>query len=211
VAGRVNLGQLYVIQGRYPPAQEHYTKALELARESGDTHAEAMVLGNIGQAWVARSRLAEAESWLKQAEDYSRKIGDHDALMNAARGLAELDLARENWQAARERLESTVALALEQSHGDMVCPCRRLLARAWRGLGDLEKSREHALAALETSRSSGHRVEEMGALQELARTKKEAGEDPHDEVEQAAVIAGDLGIPFRGESIEGSGPATPGK
>ena len=192
VATRINLGQIYSIRGEYTLAQEHYSEALKLARSSRDTHAEAMVLGNIGQTWCEQNRLEEAENYLKEALELSSKIGDHDSLMNAERGLAELDLTRHNPAAARDRLEKMIQSASEQSHIDVIIPCRRLLAKAFRELNDPERSKEEAGKALKLARESNLRIEEMWALYELAQLSKSP--ESTKEMEQATAIAQELNI-----------------
>jgi tetratricopeptide (TPR) repeat protein len=193
-ASRVNLGQLYALQGRYQQAREHYDQALQLARRGQDAHCEAMVLGNIGLVCLAQNRVEEAGDWLNQAHSLARKTGDHDSLMNAERGLAELELSRNNPASARTLLEAAIHASEGRAHGDTIIPFRRLLARSCRLLGDIEIAKRLALDTLRLARSAGYRTEEMWSLLELALQNPPERRENSPEFREAIDIARSLEI-----------------
>ena len=62
-----NLGDTYRTMGHAKWAIEHFKKALETARQSGDPYSEANSLGNLGLAYRDLGEIEQARSYLQQS------------------------------------------------------------------------------------------------------------------------------------------------
>jgi tetratricopeptide (TPR) repeat protein len=80
------LGDAAKLSGRTNTAQQHYLRALETFRKSGDRQGEAASLINLGNIAKTRGDLAEAERLQRESLAIKREIGDRqgeaDSLIN---------------------------------------------------------------------------------------------------------------------------------
>ena len=75
----VNLGNCHASMGEYRQAIDLYTQALAIARDIGDRHAEAVVLGNQGNCHYELGEYRQAIDLYTQALAIARDIGDRHA------------------------------------------------------------------------------------------------------------------------------------
>lgn len=122
-------GHLHQDAGRFAEAETAYGKALELR--------PGLLPGwvHLGEVMLAQDRPAEAERILKE-------VLAADPKNAAARaGLGEIALSRRQFREAAEHLEAALAAVPEADR------LHHPLALAYRGLGDLERAKEHLAKA----------------------------------------------------------------
>jgi tetratricopeptide (TPR) repeat protein len=72
----ITLGNAAELAGRTHSAQQHYLRALETYRKSGDRKGEAASLNNLGNIAQTRGDLAEAERLYRESLAIKREIGN---------------------------------------------------------------------------------------------------------------------------------------
>ena len=96
-----NLGDTYRIMGHTKWAIEHFEKALETARQTGNLHSQGNALGNLGLAYRDLGQLDQAKSYLEQALPIFEKIRSPSADMvrDWLKELESIDLSDYSLQA----------------------------------------------------------------------------------------------------------------
>ena len=123
------LAHLHQDAGRLPEAEAAYGKTLEL--QPGFLTAWV----HLGEVMLARGRTDDAERILKEA------LAADPRNAAARAGLGEIALSRRQFQEAVEHLEAALAAAPEADR------LHHPLALAYRGLGNLDKAKEHLAKA----------------------------------------------------------------
>ena len=84
----ITLGKAAQLAGRTHSAQQHYLRALETFRKSGDRQGEADSLGNLGNIAQTRGDLAEAERLYRESLTIEREIGNRQGEAASLNNLA---------------------------------------------------------------------------------------------------------------------------
>jgi len=126
----LDLGSLAREAGHPALAQNLLEQARVVAREMGECLNECHVALQIGECHLALGHVAEAEFELKAARDVARKFGARRLCAEADRGLAEICLAREDHDGAREHASRAAAEGEKLGAGPLVGAALRVLATA---------------------------------------------------------------------------------
>jgi tetratricopeptide (TPR) repeat protein len=110
------LGNAAKLSGRTNTAQQHYLRALETFRKSGDRQGEAASLGNLGLIAQTRGDLAEAERLQRDSLAIKREIGDRQGEAASLGNLGNIAETRGDLAEA-ERLQRE-SLAIKREIGD---------------------------------------------------------------------------------------------
>ncbi|MEI9917492.1 MAG: helix-turn-helix domain-containing protein [Bacteroidota bacterium] len=90
-----NIGECYR-ESNPPLAFEHYTKALALAKQTGNKVAEASITAIIGHAYLRKKDVKNAEINLQSALDLASNLGLRRVVRHAYGGLVDIKLAQGN-------------------------------------------------------------------------------------------------------------------
>jgi len=116
------LGGVYERMGSYTRSLEHYQRALELARRSGDRHAAAIAMGNVGLLYFRLNQPSQAFLYSAGSTQLARELSDvrlEASLLNGlAASLAGLGRLEQSQQVYRRALQAASPIdspALEAS------------------------------------------------------------------------------------------------
>ena len=159
-----NLARLQRRGGDLPGAMKHYNQALQLFRDSGDEHWQAVVANNIGFAVLKLGDPQKAEPWLQEALVLRRKIGDR---IGETATLVNLALLQEQTgKPAAALLPATAALGIAEEVGHLGWQGNALsvLARCHLKLDRLQEAQATAERALACVNRNGDRLGQLPTL-----------------------------------------------
>ena len=173
----LGLGEACYRLSDFPAASDALSRALALARDGGDTRAQAEALSWTALVAISVGRAAEAGPLLEQALSLARQVG------GAALARVLVHAANHHWQQGNlDTAEAQAEEALRLSHdlGDM-----SLQGSATRALGviaglrgDFDTSIRHFEAGIALARQIGDRAQESKGLANLGATRHYAGDYP---------------------------------
>jgi tetratricopeptide (TPR) repeat protein len=111
IGGLGNLGLVELELGRLSSAEESLRQSVTLAREINDLQHTSNGLNNLGVVLAAQHRYAEAEEAFREALDLSQRHGLRPVEMSARVEYAELLIATDRREEAREQAERALELA----------------------------------------------------------------------------------------------------
>jgi tetratricopeptide (TPR) repeat protein len=181
-----NLGILANIQGELAEATAHYRQSLLAFETAGDTRGCAIAYHNLGMVSADRERWDEADGYFLLSLELARTIGDIHLQGLSLLNQAEVYLARQEYELARQNAES--ALSIFDQLGSKIdkADAYRMIGRAYRGSGRYPLAESRLRAAAELAVSTGSRLSEaevsreLGLLYEVMGRKKEALSLLHD-------------------------------
>jgi len=141
--GRVldSIGMVYSSKDHFHAARELYSLALKYKTRHGDDAGCAVTEGQLGRLYMDWEQLRQAESHFRRDMDLSRAMGDlrGEALLNNA--LAQISIAKKEWDKAIHELELSLELCKGRDWSVVEGFSRKDLALALVGKG---KHREAA-------------------------------------------------------------------
>jgi CHAT domain-containing protein/Tfp pilus assembly protein PilF len=105
-----SVAEAYAALGQRQQAVEAYERVLQLRRRNGDRLGEATALVGLGTVWEALDRAADAFSTFERASEIARSGSVPSVQAQALFGLARVERGRGRLTAARERIESAIAI-----------------------------------------------------------------------------------------------------
>lgn len=150
---RVPIGVSLRLLGSLEESAETIRPAVELARSQGDDKTLGDALKALGSVEFTLGNLKEAERLVHESMDAYRRVGlDESAMMAAAIDL--LAQIRQEGDYPQEGLAlAEQALALRQNlpekNDERIARSHQTLGAAYRRIGDLDRAKEHARAALD--------------------------------------------------------------
>lgn len=187
----------------YDEAEAHALAALDTA--SGDLHARADALVNLGNARRRLGRPAEAEACFLEALALHEAGGDDHGAATALVGAATAAQDRGDAAAARDRLERTLALYARLGDAGGQAAASTNLAVLLATVGDLDAAAPYFEQALLFNRAAGDRQGQATALNNLGYLAKERGDAHAAEARfrEALTLLGALGNPAeRADTLE---------
>ncbi len=124
------LGNVAFARAEYDRAQEHYTRALEWARNLADAYLQLDALNNLGTAAAFRGDTDQARPLYIESRELAARIGDTRGIAIAWQNLGMLDANRGAYAVARDAFER--ALPLFEQTGD-----QRGMNMSWGNLGEI--------------------------------------------------------------------------
>jgi tetratricopeptide (TPR) repeat protein len=191
------LGDVYLYQGLFLKAQEHYQQALEIYRAGGDRPGEADCLSSLG---VIRGELGDyvaARDYFEQALSIHQTIGDRRGETMALSNLGVVYCDLGDYVAARDyhRQALDIRIAIGDRWGEATSLVN--LGLVYHALDDNKAAQEHCERALaiqreiDNRRGEGYSLTYLGhALADLGKLKAAAKA-----YSQAEHLRGELGQP----------------
>jgi class 3 adenylate cyclase/tetratricopeptide (TPR) repeat protein len=164
-----SLGNVYLSQGDYTAAEEHYQEALNIRRAEGHRQGEADSLSVLGVIHDELGDYSAARDYYEQALTIYHATGDRRGQTMALSNLGVVYCDMGDYEAARENHQQ--ALELRRTIGDRWGEAVSLvnLGLVYQGLGDHEAAREHCQQALAIQREIGDRRGQGYSLTYLGR------------------------------------------
>jgi tetratricopeptide (TPR) repeat protein len=146
-----NLGFTYVRVGRFPDAERHLTRALELIEQDPTSGAflRADVLCGLAELHLARNELEAAEARLAQASEVAEQRDERAGQAYVTHLTARLRLLRGEFHAADAAFAGAVALFETLGRTNRLAECHSEHARALERQGRMEEAIDHMRAAYE--------------------------------------------------------------
>jgi tetratricopeptide (TPR) repeat protein len=162
------LGGAYNYLGRYEEAINCFRQALDIHREAGLRHAEAMDLVNMGAIHDALRQFDEAISTLREAITVSRAAGNRISEGHALENLAAVYQNLQRHDEAVDCLHQSLTIFREvgRTYGEGLALAR--LASTYLSLGQYERAADYCQQSLAVQRRIGDRLGEAGALDTYA-------------------------------------------
>lgn len=147
----ISFGRLYSAHLRADLARPFYEQALTIHRELGDMQAVVYSLGNLASTARTQGRLDQAAQLADEAVAIARTTGSRSLLSSALSSLANLHLARREFQPALELLRESLTL-----FDDRLGPRWIALGRAYLGLNRPADALDASAKALALSVKLGY-------------------------------------------------------
>jgi class 3 adenylate cyclase/tetratricopeptide (TPR) repeat protein len=170
------MGAIYLNQGSFDSAKEHYEIALLLNQSSGNRQGEADVLNSLGIVADQQGQLTEAIRYYQSALDVRRAIGER-----AAEGGSLLNLAivtRSRGEYAQSLVFLLDSLHIQRSIGNRweELNVYNELGILYRILGNLAQAQEYLQQGLTISREIGDEAGQAYILSNLGAVVRDMGE-----------------------------------
>ncbi|HEX7938584.1 MAG TPA: HD domain-containing phosphohydrolase [Gemmatimonadaceae bacterium] len=175
--GRVeqNLGVVANIRGDVDEALFHYAKSLDAYKEAGNDHGCAIAYHNLGMANSDRALLGDAERDFRASHEIAGRVGDSSLQALCLVSLADVDVARQRFENARQHAEEALALFDRLGERRGKADAYRVLGIVYRELGRTALSESRLLAALELAELSTATLIEAEVSRELALLYQQLG------------------------------------
>jgi DNA-binding winged helix-turn-helix (wHTH) protein/tetratricopeptide (TPR) repeat protein len=128
----MGIGQAHLAQGHHAEAISYLTRAIHQLQTIGDAHCEAECLWLLGRARCETHALDESATLLDRALAMIRQIGDRDDEFRILTDLARLEIARGDYDAARDHAAAArdIARALKNRQGVEMAEAELMRAEA---------------------------------------------------------------------------------
>ncbi len=143
VLSSINIGNVFIKQGRIQEAVTYFSDALERSRALNYPHFQADALEGLGQAHLALGQLKGALDYFNQALEHSIAQGDREGETDALLLLGKTHLAQGDYARAVVKLEASLERAEEAQRLGVMAECHRLLSEAFEHQQDLRGALEH--------------------------------------------------------------------
>ncbi|HEY6209877.1 MAG TPA: HD domain-containing phosphohydrolase [Gemmatimonadales bacterium] len=163
-----NLGILANIQGQLDEALTRYGRSLEAYRGCGDEHGCAIAYHNLGMASADRELFNEAEAYFRASRAIADRTGDVYLQGLCLVNHAEVDVARQRFENARQNAEAALALFDQLGARGPKAGAYRVLGMVYRETGRPGLAESRLRSAIELAVTSGSVLNEAEASRELA-------------------------------------------
>jgi tetratricopeptide (TPR) repeat protein len=194
-AAELSLGDAYWRMSRYPESIAHYTRAAELAAETGWLRGLAAILGNLGNVLQQSGRLAEAADHYAEALAIATETGWVNGQAANLENLGAVYWELGRLDEAADQLQRGLAIfsEIESVFGQGVL--RTSLGEVRHALGQADQALDQLTRALALHREVGNVGGEAETLRDLAVVHRDNGDLDRagDLAEQALTLARDAG------------------
>ncbi|WP_219825854.1 AfsR/SARP family transcriptional regulator [Nonomuraea typhae] len=192
----VDLGVVYLRQGSYVQAREHYLHALRLYRELGDPRGEGRALNHLGDVCLRLRDHAEAHKCFWQVLELCRAIGER---VGEAAALGNLGLVHElqgAYPLAHEYLRLALDLYRELGLGVEEARILSSIGTVYRRQGLLSDAHANLYRSVRLCRRLGYRSDEATGLNGLGEVARAMGRPSRAvaDHEAALALAGEIGV-----------------
>jgi putative nucleotidyltransferase with HDIG domain len=164
-----NLGIIATIQGDHEAALGHYRSSLEACRSSGDEKGCAIAYHNLAMISADRLQWTEAERYYEESARIAERIGDVHLQGLCRLNHAEVHLARQAYEHARESAEAALAIFDRLGSRMDKADAYRVLGVVYRETGRHALAEARLRAAIETAVATNSVLSQAEACRELAR------------------------------------------
>ncbi len=170
-----NLGILATIHGDHEAALGHYRSSLEACTASGDEQGCAIAYHNLGMIRADRGEYAEAERCYRESLARARRLGAVHLQGLCLLNEAEVHLARDAHESAREGAEQALAIFDELGSRMDKADAYRVLGMVYRETGRHALGESRLQAAIALAVETGAVLGEAEASRELGRLYQAMG------------------------------------
>ncbi len=163
-----NLGILANIQGELDEALLRYGRSLEAYRDSGDQHGCAIAFHNLGMVSADLGVFDEAERYFGESRAIAERAGDAYLLGLCLVNEAEVDVARQRFENAKQNGEDALALFDQLGARGPKAGAYRVIGMVYRETGRLALAESRLRSAIELAVAAGSVLNEAEARRELA-------------------------------------------
>ena len=163
-----NRGVIASDLGDFAGARKRYKTALSAFHTAGDIIGGCWTLNNLGLLSAEAGHVLEAMQFFDQAQDYAGQADNRALGVRVEINRANVLIGVEDWEGARDRLETAIAVARTTAMPQLVAEGLRYLAKAERRAGRPWNALSRVRQAMETA----------GAVPDtllLAEAQREAG------------------------------------
>ena len=175
VVAAVNAGGTYVVLNDHDAALEWLQRGLELARPTGWAVTLGPSLRQMGEVMRAMGRLEAAQSLLDEALVVYEPLRNSRNFTMVLSALGDLAHRRGDYARSLEHFRQQAELSLHLGQTDAATEGQVGIANALLHLGQSEQAEDSAMVALNLARNQGAVIQEIGALQLLARIHANRG------------------------------------
>jgi len=163
-----NLGILANIQGELDEALTRYERSLDAYRDAGDEHGCAIAYHNLGMASADLGLYPEAEKYYLESRALAERSRDVYLQGLCLVNQAEVDVARQRFENARNNAEGALALFDQLGAGRPKADAYRTIGIVYRETGRPALAESRLRSAIELSVATGSVLGEAEASHELA-------------------------------------------
>jgi len=163
-----NLGILANIQGDLEEAVARYQRSLAAYRDCGDEHGCAITYHNLGMLSVDRGMFAAADTYFRESRVLAERTGDAYLQGLCLVNRAEMDVARQRFEDARQDAEASLALFDRLGARGPKADAYRVIGTVYRETGRPALAESRLRAAMDLAATTGSVLGEAEASRELA-------------------------------------------
>ncbi len=163
-----NLGILANIQGELDEASTRYERSLEAYRRSGNEHGCALAYHNLGMVSADRELLDEADRYFTQSRAIAEGAGDVYLQGLCLVNQAEVHVARQRFEDARQNAEGALAIFDQLGAGAEKSGACRVIGVVYRETGRPALAESRMRSAIELAVGAGSVLNQAEASRELA-------------------------------------------
>ena len=170
-----NLGILATIQGQHDQAMGHYQRSLEAYESARDQEGLAIAYHNLGMISADRHLWEDADRYFRQSRELAEVIGDVHLQGLCLLNHAEVHLARQHFEQARQNAEAALAIFDQLGTRRDKSDAYRVIGMVYRETGRVALAESRLRAAIEMAVGTGTLLSEAEASRELALLYQTAG------------------------------------
>ncbi|HET7790388.1 MAG TPA: HD domain-containing phosphohydrolase [Gemmatimonadales bacterium] len=163
-----NLGIVANIQGDQDEALSRYGRSLDAYRSSGDQHGCALAYHNLGMVSADRELFDEAERYFTESRAIAERAGDVYLQGLCLVNHAEVDVARQRFENARQNAEAALALFDQLGARGAKADAYRVIGMVYRETDRPSLAESRLRSAIELATAGGSVLSEAEACRELA-------------------------------------------
>ena len=163
-----NLGILANIQGELDEALSRYERSLEMYRDAGDEHGCAIAYHNLGMASADLGLYPEADKYFLESRALAERSRDVYLQGLCMVNEAEVDVARQRFEDARNNAEGALALFDQLGARRPKADAYRVIGMVYRETGRPALAESRLRSAIELAVATGSVLGEAEASHELA-------------------------------------------
>src|SRR5437867_1705387 len=163
-----NLGILANIQGELDEALSRYERSLEAYRDAGDEHGCAIAYHNLGMASADLGLYPEADKYFLESRALAERSRDVYLQGLCMVNEAEVDVARQRFEDARNNAEGALALFDQLDARRPKADAYRVIGMVYRETGRPALAESRLRSAIELAVAAGAVLGEAEASRELA-------------------------------------------
>ena len=163
-----NLGILANIQGELDEALSRYERSLEAYRDAGDEHGCAIAYHNLGMASADLGLYPEADKYFLESRALAERSRDVYLQGLCMVNEAEVDVARQRFEDARNNAEGALALFDQLDARRPKADAYRVIGMVYRETGRPALAESRLRSAIELAVATGSVLGEAEASHELA-------------------------------------------
>jgi putative nucleotidyltransferase with HDIG domain len=163
-----NLGIVANIQGDMTEAVARYERSLDAYRSCGDEHGCAIAYHNLGMVSTDRGRLDAADCYFHESRALAERVGDVQLWGLCLVNHAEVHVARQRFEDARQNAESAIALFDQLGVRAAKADAYRVIGMVYRETGRPALAESRLRSAIDLASAAGAVLGEAEGSRELA-------------------------------------------